>query len=328
MRSNTEKPFLTLEKKKEVDSDDDDDGDKKKTPLPVFGFMVSASQPVDMPSTEVDQEMKEEKETRRRANFGFMTPAANASTAQKKQASSAKRKSGEAGSEEKSSPITKLELNKSRRKLTFADCAEDIPSSGMVVDKQQQASPSFRQASEKSDERKNILEEASNGKVSFAQRVAFDTSNAGKFSQDVAGVVTPKKDIEEEDDDLILKALLEPTDEQTVKELGKQNKVEDLRLGTPGSVLGIHSKNALAKQPKNRQERVEMRNEALGIRKLRSRKENIIPGRNKDLAPNGIKKTPTKKANKTINLRKSPRKGGRRVQTSAKKPAGRQSEIG
>ena len=81
MRSNTEKPFLTLEKKKEVDSDDDDDGDKKKTPLPVFGFMVSASQPVDMPSTEVDQEMKEEKETRRRANFGFMTPAANASTA-------------------------------------------------------------------------------------------------------------------------------------------------------------------------------------------------------------------------------------------------------
>ena len=127
---------------------------------------------------------------------------------------------------------------------------------------------------------------------------------------------------------MILKALLEPTDEQTVKELGKQSKVEDLRLGTPGSVLGIHWKNALAKQPKNRQERVEMRNEALGIKKLRSRKENIIPGRNKDLAPNGIKKTPTKKANKTINLRKSPRKGGRRVQTSAKKPAGRQSEIG
>ena len=41
MRSNAEKPFLTLEKKKEVDSDDE--GDKKKTPLPIFGFMVSAS---------------------------------------------------------------------------------------------------------------------------------------------------------------------------------------------------------------------------------------------------------------------------------------------
>ena len=34
----------------------------------------------------------------------------------------------------------------------------------------------------------------------------------------MARVATPKKDIEEEDDDLILKALLEPTDEQTVKE--------------------------------------------------------------------------------------------------------------
>ena len=77
-----------------------------------------------------------------------------------------------------------------------------------------------------------------------------------------------------------------------------------------------------------------MIDEANGIRKLRSRRNNnhVIKGRNKDLAPNGIKKTtPVKKvsntASKTISLRKSPRKSGRRIQTSSKKQPRRQSEI-
>ena len=64
-------------------------------------------------------------------------------------------------------------------------------------------------------------------------------------------------------------------------------------MGTPGSVLGIHLKNAYAKKPRNREERIEMKsttnfsqigdNRALCSKKL--------PGRNKELAPNNIKKT-------------------------------------
>ena len=80
-------------------------------------------------------------------------------------------------------------------------------------------------------------------------------------------------------------------------------------LGTPGSVLGIHLKNAYAKKPRNREERIEMKHTNF---KKNDGQSHITPSspkphqhnksqqhqkspisRNKQLAPNGIKKNAT-----------------------------------
>ena len=64
-------------------------------------------------------------------------------------------------------------------------------------------------------------------------------------------------------------------------------------MGTPGSVLGIHLKNAYAKKPRNREERIEMKS-TTNFSKIdddRALRSKDIPGVNKQLAPNNIKKS-------------------------------------
>eukprot|EP00354_Favella_ehrenbergii_P011914 CAMPEP_0170451792 /NCGR_PEP_ID=MMETSP0123-20130129/920_1 /TAXON_ID=182087 /ORGANISM="Favella ehrenbergii, Strain Fehren 1" /LENGTH=76 /DNA_ID=CAMNT_0010713611 /DNA_START=1113 /DNA_END=1343 /DNA_ORIENTATION=+ len=64
----------------------------------------------------------------------------------------------------------------------------------------------------------------------------------------------------------------------------------DAALGTPSNVLGIHRNNGFAKKPSNREERIEMKNSVNGP----SGTSNKKGARNKDLAPNSIKKSPVK----------------------------------
>ena len=71
-------------------------------------------------------------------------------------------------------------------------------------------------------------------------------------------------------------------------------KVQEFPLGTPGSVLGIHQKNAYAKKPRNQKERIEMKQ--LNGKSTNTKSHKKLPNpkrtvsRSKDLAPNGIKK--------------------------------------
>jgi len=88
------------------------------------------------------------------------------------------------------------------------------------------------------------------------------------------------------------------------KELTEKNSPSTSALGTPTSVLGIHAKNAYTKKPLTRDERIELRTNKQGTRHLRSNRKIAKVPRNKDLAPNGIKKsTPDKRtALNTINF--------------------------
>ena len=44
-----------------------------------------------------------------------------------------------------------------------------------------------------------------------------------------------------------------------VVQSGKQSRLTDAVLGSPGSVLGIHRNNGFSKRPVNREERIEMK---------------------------------------------------------------------
>ena len=77
-------------------------------------------------------------------------------------------------------------------------------------------------------------------------------------------------------------------------------------MGTPGSGLGIHLKNAYAKKPRNREERIEMKStfsQADSVSRTNRNKKEL--GRNKQLAPNNIKKQP-----KRSSPRRNPLKNG------------------
>ena len=107
----------------------------------------------------------------------------------------------------------------------------------------------------------------------------------------------------------------------------EQVKVQEFPLGTPGSVLGIHQKNAYAKKPRNQKERIEMKQ--LNGKNTNTRSHKQLPiskrttVRGKDLAPNGIKKiSSTAKLAKVASRSKlSPLKNNtkRKIFTSEKK---------
>ena len=79
-------------------------------------------------------------------------------------------------------------------------------------------------------------------------------------------------------------------------------KYEKFALGTPGSVLGIHSLNAYSQKPRNREERIEMKINRLNIAKSNSDDSFKKPvGRNKEAAPNSIKKSKAVQEKKTSN---------------------------
>lgn len=116
--------------------------------------------------------------------------------------------------------------------------------------------------------------------------------------------------VEENDD--IYERLLEPTKPAMKKSPEKKTVRNEMifKLGTPGSVLGLHAMNGVVQKPWAKSEqRSEKQNAASSSkRSLRSgRKAASNTGRNKAWAPNGIKKdkSPTKRtiANKTINLK-------------------------
>ena len=58
-------------------------------------------------------------------------------------------------------------------------------------------------------------------------------------------------------------------------------------LGTPTTVLGIHSKNSYWTKPKNREHRIAMK---YGSQQQVIPRKSKPMGRNKELAPNGIRK--------------------------------------
>ena len=69
----------------------------------------------------------------------------------------------------------------------------------------------------------------------------------------------------------------------------EESSLDKSSLGTPGSVLGIHHKNAYARRPKNREERILMKSQCSNF----LAGEEIKVGSNKKLAPNNIKKSQT-----------------------------------
>ena len=79
--------------------------------------MISASQPVFLSRVTEDSVVVEQPKSR---FFGFLTPAGTNNQTSEKKKSAAKE------------PITKLEIDKSRRRLVFAD--EDSPDDGAQVD--------------------------------------------------------------------------------------------------------------------------------------------------------------------------------------------------
>ena len=55
-----------------------------------------------------------------------------------------------------------------------------------------------------------------------------------------------------------------PEKASLIKEKSKPVDFDGFLLGTPGSVLGIHSMNAFSQKPRNREERIEMKSNISG----------------------------------------------------------------
>jgi hypothetical protein len=135
------------------------------------------------------------------------------------------------------------------------------------------------------------------------RRINFDECNDSGENNDVAEVfndvaevfVEPSQNIDEPEDEQLVQNFLDRV--LIPKELTEKNSASTSALGTPTSVLGIHAKNAYTKKPLTREERIEQRVNKQGTRHLRSnRKPAKVQQRNRDLAPNGIKKsTPVKR---------------------------------
>lgn len=200
--------------------------------------------------------------------FGFLTPVATNPHTSEQTGTKAKPES----------PIlTKLEIDKPRRKLNFAECHDDEPEDPL---------PNAQSGILKAEQQQNDEELSVEGLL---------TANV---------VVAP------------------------IQESGKQSRLTDAVLGSPGSVLGIHRNNGFTKRPCNREERIEMK---ICSQSGRAATNTRKASRQKDLAPNGIRKSPIKsltidskaqvneKRTVPLNTRTSPRKSTKGQLTSAKK---------
>ena len=104
---------------------------------------------------------------------------------------------------------------------------------------------------------------------------------------------------------------------QPIQESGKQSRLTDAVLGSPGSVLGIHRNNGFTKRPCNREERIEMKICSQTGRAAKN--TNKSTSRQKELAPNGIRKSPIKSLATASKAQAGERKAQQHTRTSPRK---------